>query len=123
GAILDGRIAHVTDMLADPEYGHELALAGNWRASVAVPMLHKGKVVGAISIGKAEAGPFSPRQIQLLTTFGAQAVISIENTRLLNELRESLQQQTSTADVLKVISRSTFDLQAILDSLVGSAAR
>jgi two-component system, NtrC family, sensor kinase len=66
-AILDGRIAHVPDMLADPEYGHDLALAGNWRASVAVPMLHDGKVVGAISIGKAETGPFSQRQIQLLT--------------------------------------------------------
>jgi transcriptional regulator with GAF, ATPase, and Fis domain len=65
-AILDGRIAHVPDMLADPEYGHELALAGNWRASVAVPMLHKGKVVGAVSIGKAETGPFSPRQFQLV---------------------------------------------------------
>src|SRR5215471_8937184 len=129
-AILDGRIAHVTDMLADPEYGHELALAGNWRASVAVPMLHKGKVVGAISIGKAETGPFSPRQIQLLTTFGAQAVIAIENTRLLNELRQSLQQQTSTADqqtatseVLRVISSSAGDLQPVFDATPTSATQ
>src|SRR5262249_5884808 len=112
-AILDSRIAHVPDMLGDPEYGHELALAGNWRATVAIPMLHKGKVVGAISIGKAGTGPFSPRQIQLLTMFAAQAVIAIENARLLNELRESLQQQMATADVLKVISRSTFDLQTV----------
>jgi two-component system, NtrC family, sensor kinase len=129
-AILDGGIAHVPDMLADPEYGHELALAGNWRASVAVPMLHDGKVVGAVSIGKAETGPFSPRQIQLLTTFAAQAVIAIENARLLNELRqrttdltESLEQQTATSKVLEVIRRSAFDLQAVFDTVVESATR
>src|SRR5215472_6266898 len=122
-AILDGRIAHVPDMLADPEYGHALALAGNWRATVAVPMLHRGKVVGAVSIGKAETGPFSPRQIQLLTTFAAQAVIAIENARLLNELRESLQQQTATADVLKVISSSPGDLQPVFEAMLANATR
>ena len=82
-------------------------------------MVRDGKPVGAISVGKAEAVPFSERQIQLLTTFADQAVIAIENVRLFEteqqrtrELSESLQQQTATADVLKVISRSTFDLQA-----------
>jgi GAF domain-containing protein len=117
-------------MLADPEYGHELALAGNWRASVAVPMLHEGKVVGAISIGKAETGPFSSRQIQLLTTFAAQAVIAIENARLLNELRqrttdltESLEQQTATSEVLRAISSSPGELEPVFQAMLENAVR
>ena len=122
-AILDGRIAHVPDMLADPEYAHGLALAGNWRATLAVPMLHDGKAVGAISIGKAETGPFSERQTQLLTTFAAQAVIAIENTRLLNELRESLQQQTATSEVLSVISSSPGELEPVFQAMLENATR
>src|SRR5207302_2508870 len=122
-AILDGRMCHVPDMLADPEYAHELALAGKWRASLAVPMLREGKPVGAISIGKAEAIPFSERQTQLLTTFAAQAVIAIENTRLLNELRESLEQQTATADVLGVISSSPGELEPVFQEMLKNAVR
>jgi two-component system, NtrC family, sensor kinase len=121
--LLDAKIVHIHDIREDGEYALDLKKLGDRRTMLGVPLLRDGKPIGVIALTRSRVRPFTSRQIDLVTTFADQAVIAIENTRLLNELRESLQQQTATADVLKVISRSTIDLKTVLDTLIQSAAQ
>src|SRR5262249_29895419 len=122
---LEGKTVHIPDVLADPEYteGREYQARGGYRTSVGIPLLRDGVVIGVFACTRTVVKPFTEKQIELVTTFADQAVSAIENTPLLNELRETLQHQPAPADVLKVISRSTFDLQTVLDTLAESAVR
>jgi len=125
-AVADRTTVHVHDLATEgaefPE-GHGMALRQGFRTILSVPLLREGEAIGCLSMRRMEAQPFSAKQIELAETFADQAVIAIENTRLLSELRESLQQQTATSDMLEVISRSAFDLQPVFDTVVESAIR
>jgi signal transduction histidine kinase len=123
-AAVEHRTVHIPDVLTDPDYSYGAKDVEALRTILSVPILKGTDLLGVVGIYTLEeARPFTAKQIALVETFADQAAIAIDNVRLLDELKQSLQQQTATADVLKIISRSTFDLQVVLNTLIESAAR
>src|SRR5215510_13928850 len=136
-AVLDGAVVHIPDVKLDAEYNRSFGEALRIRSAVGVAMLREGRAVGAISVWRAESRPFTDAQISLLQTFADQAVIAIENVRLFKELQEknraltqahaqvteSLEQQTATAEILRVISSSPTEVQPVFDAIVAAGRR
>jgi len=122
--VSERRTIHIHDVLADPDYQWtEAQKAGGFRTVLGVPMLREGIPIGVMIIFKTEVSPFTDKQIELVTTFADQAVIAIENVRLFNEIKEALEQQTATSEILSVIASSPTDIQPVLDAVAENAAR
>src|SRR5262249_44435902 len=130
-AVLEGRIIHIHDVLADPEFTLlDAQKRGGFRTALGVPLMREGTPIGAMFLTRPTINPFTQQQIDLVATFADQAVIAIENTRLLNELRqrtadlsESLEQQTATSEVLRVISSSPGELEPVFQAMLENATR
>ena len=123
-AVLEGRPVQIADVAADPDYTrHGIRRIGDYRTALSVPLLREGLPIGALVLTRSQPRPFTDKQMELLVTLADQAIIAIENTRLLSELRQSLEQQTATSEVLNVVSSAPSDLAPVFKTMLANATR